>query len=127
MGHRLFERDAAVGDVRVLRKDHSPLRFIVGNRCEGKADGVAVCPVRVFQVSTLPRDLRVGLTLRGRLKGMAHRWQQARLVDAVVCEACGSVWSCVGCDGLMVLRRFFSTLGRQASAPSSPRSCNPHC
>jgi 4Fe-4S ferredoxin len=59
------------------------------NRCEGKADCVAVCPVGVFQVSTLPRDLRVGLTLRGRLKGMAHRWQQAMLVDAVSCEACG--------------------------------------
>jgi hypothetical protein len=31
VGHRLFERDATVGDVRVLRKDHSPLWFIVGN------------------------------------------------------------------------------------------------
>lgn len=31
IGHRLFERNAAVGDVRVLRKDHSPLWFIAAN------------------------------------------------------------------------------------------------
>jgi hypothetical protein len=31
IGHRLFERNTAVGDVRVLRKDFSPLWFIVGN------------------------------------------------------------------------------------------------
>ncbi|KNZ34355.1 MAG: hypothetical protein AD742_03015 [Methylibium sp. NZG] len=31
VGHRLFERDAKVGDVRVLRKDFSPLWFIAAN------------------------------------------------------------------------------------------------
>jgi hypothetical protein len=31
IGHRLFERNASVGDVRVLRKDFSPLWFIAGN------------------------------------------------------------------------------------------------
>lgn len=31
IGHRLFERNAAVGDVRVLRADFSPLWFIAGN------------------------------------------------------------------------------------------------
>lgn len=31
IGHRLFERNAVVGDVRVLRKDFSPLWFIAGN------------------------------------------------------------------------------------------------
>ena len=31
IGHRLFERNAAVGDLRVLRKDFSPLWFIAGN------------------------------------------------------------------------------------------------
>jgi hypothetical protein len=31
IGHRLFERNAQVGDVRVLRKDFSPLWFIAGN------------------------------------------------------------------------------------------------
>ena len=31
IGHRLFERNAKVGDIRVLRKDFSPLWFIAGN------------------------------------------------------------------------------------------------
>jgi hypothetical protein len=31
IGHRMVERNAAVGDVRVTRKDHSPLRFIAAN------------------------------------------------------------------------------------------------
>ena len=31
LGHRLFERNALVGDVRVLRKDFSPLWFIAAN------------------------------------------------------------------------------------------------
>lgn len=59
------------------------------NRCEGKGDCARVCPVSVFEVSTLPKDQRAGLSLRGRLKGLAHRWQQASLVNAGACEACG--------------------------------------
>ena len=31
LGHRFLERNAAVGDIRVMRKDYSPLWFIVGN------------------------------------------------------------------------------------------------
>lgn len=31
IGHRLFERNAAVGDIRVNRKDHPPLWFIAAN------------------------------------------------------------------------------------------------
>jgi hypothetical protein len=31
IGHRLLERNASVGDVRVTRKDYSPLWFIVAN------------------------------------------------------------------------------------------------
>jgi hypothetical protein len=31
IGHRLVERNAKVGDVRVMRKDHSALRFIAAN------------------------------------------------------------------------------------------------
>lgn len=59
------------------------------NRCEGKAACVAVCPVGVFAVDTLPREQRVGLSLRGKIKGIAHRWQQAILVQPAACEACG--------------------------------------
>jgi hypothetical protein len=31
LGHRLWERNASVGDVRLTRKDYSPLWFIAGN------------------------------------------------------------------------------------------------
>jgi hypothetical protein len=31
LGHRLFERSKEVGDLRVMRKDYSPLWFIAGN------------------------------------------------------------------------------------------------
>jgi NAD-dependent dihydropyrimidine dehydrogenase PreA subunit len=59
------------------------------NSCEGKADCVAVCPVSVFAVQTLPEDQRSGLSLKGKLKGMVHKWQQAALVNPDACEGCG--------------------------------------
>lgn len=59
------------------------------NRCEGKADCVRVCPTSVFEVATLPKEQRAGLSLLGRLRGTAHRWQQAILVAPDLCEACG--------------------------------------
>lgn len=58
-------------------------------RCEGKADCVRVCPVGVFMVGTLPPELRAGLSIKGKLKGLVHRWQQALLVKEQACEACG--------------------------------------
>ena len=59
------------------------------SRCEGKGECVRVCPVSVYAVGTLPPAQRGGLGLRARLKGMAHRWQQALLVNPGACEACG--------------------------------------
>ena len=59
------------------------------NKCEGKAECVSVCPVGVFKVDTLPKEMRSGLSLRGKLKGFGHKWQQAILVHAERCEACG--------------------------------------
>ncbi len=59
------------------------------NRCEGKAACVAVCPVDVFQVKTLPKEMRTSLSFIGKLKGFAHGWQQAIIVNANVCEGCG--------------------------------------
>ncbi len=59
------------------------------NSCEGKAECVRVCPVGVFTVGTFPKELRVELSLRGKLKGYAHRWQQAILANERACEACG--------------------------------------
>ncbi len=65
------------------------------NRCEGKADCVAVCPVSVFAVQTLPKDQRNGLSLKGTIKGYVHKWQQAILVNPEACEGCGlCVQSC---------------------------------
>jgi len=62
--------------------------FVDRNRCEGKAECVRVCPVSVFEVGTLPKEQRTGLSFRGKIKGLAHRWQQALLVNAGACEAC---------------------------------------
>ena len=41
LGHRLFERSAQVGDVRVLRRDFSPLWFIAGNHVLTYASAVS--------------------------------------------------------------------------------------
>ncbi len=57
--------------------------------CEGKADCARVCPVSVFAIGTLPKEQRKNLTLKGKLKGFAHRWQQAILVNESACQACG--------------------------------------
>jgi 4Fe-4S ferredoxin len=59
------------------------------NRCEGKAECVTICPVGVFSIETLPKEMRSKLSLRGKLKGFVHKWQQAILVNAECCEACG--------------------------------------
>ena len=59
------------------------------NKCEGKADCVPACPYSIFKVTTLPTDLRTGLTFIGTLKGTAHGWQQALLVHPEQCRACG--------------------------------------
>ena len=57
--------------------------------CEGKAECVRVCPVGVFVVGTLPQELRVGIGIKGKVKGFVHRWQQALLAKENACEACG--------------------------------------
>ena len=59
------------------------------NRCEGKEQCVAVCPYHVFTMATVAPELRRGLTLRGKLKGFTHRWQQAFASNADACHACG--------------------------------------
>jgi 4Fe-4S ferredoxin len=59
------------------------------NRCEGKAQCVTVCPYNVFVVDVLGKELRTGLTLRGKIKGFAHGWRQALTANADACHACG--------------------------------------
>ncbi len=63
--------------------------YIDRNRCEGKAACVQVCPYGVFEIGTLGRDERATLSLRGRLKALAHRHRQAFVVRADECHACG--------------------------------------
>jgi 4Fe-4S ferredoxin len=65
------------------------LPVIDRNRCEAKKDCVAVCPYDVFTIATVPPELRRGLSLRGKLKGYAHGWQQAFASNADACHACG--------------------------------------
>lgn len=59
------------------------------NRCEGKAECVAVCPVGLFELGVLPAAARNGLTMKGKLKGFVHGWRQAFIVRADACESCG--------------------------------------
>ena len=59
------------------------------NRCEGKGDCVAVCPFNVFTLGKLAPEQRQDLGLFGKLRGMAHGWEQAFTPNAEACEACG--------------------------------------
>ena len=74
------------------------------NRCEAKADCVAVCPYSVFEVSALTPAERAGLSLRGRLKAWLHGGRQAHVVRAQDCHACAQCL--VACpEGAISLRR----------------------
>jgi 4Fe-4S ferredoxin len=59
------------------------------NKCEGKAECVAVCPYHVFSLGVLPKAARSGLSLIGKLKGFGHGWKQAFTPGAADCRACG--------------------------------------
>ncbi len=59
------------------------------NRCEGKAECVAVCPVQVFELGVLAPEARRDLSFKGKVKGFAHSWRQAFAVREADCEACG--------------------------------------
>jgi NAD-dependent dihydropyrimidine dehydrogenase PreA subunit len=59
------------------------------NRCEGKAECVAVCPVQVFEIGVLGPESRRSLSFKGKVKGFAHSWRQAFAVREAACEACG--------------------------------------
>ena len=84
--------DVGAGDRDGTPCKHTPGQFVPlidRIRCEGKAACVAVCPVHVFEVQTLPRDQRAGMSIKGWMKGYAHRWQQAILVNPNACDGCG--------------------------------------
>jgi 4Fe-4S ferredoxin len=59
------------------------------NQCEGKGPCIEVCPVQVFTMGILPKELRSSLTMKGKIKGFAHRWKQSIVTIPDACEACG--------------------------------------
>lgn len=58
------------------------------NRCEGKEDCIRVCPYNVFEIGTLSKAEKSGLTLLGRVKSWAHGGKQAFVVNPGECHAC---------------------------------------
>ncbi|WP_432464496.1 4Fe-4S binding protein [Agarivorans sp. QJM3NY_33] len=59
------------------------------NKCEGKGECAVVCPKNVFFIDVLPATERSKLSLLGKLKGLAHGWQQALMPNIEACEGCG--------------------------------------
>ena len=58
------------------------------NRCEAKADCVAVCPYGVFEVQRLRPEDKATLTFRGKIKSWVHGGKQAYVVNPQACHAC---------------------------------------
>jgi 4Fe-4S ferredoxin len=40
-------------------------------------------------MGVLPKTQRASLTLKGKVKGFAHRWKQALVTNPAACEGCG--------------------------------------
>ncbi len=59
------------------------------NRCEGKGPCVPACPYGVLEIRTINAAQRRELSLIGWLRAVAHRGQQAQIVDRDACRACG--------------------------------------
>src|SRR4051794_12962210 len=59
------------------------------NKCEGKADCVAVCPYHVFTVERIADGDFAQLSFIGRLKSRAHGRKTAYTPNADACQACG--------------------------------------
>jgi NAD-dependent dihydropyrimidine dehydrogenase PreA subunit len=75
------------------------------NRCEGKADCLAVCPHDVFILRKVPTDERRGLSFIGKIKGYAHDWNQAFALNAQACQACGQCVSACPERAITLARR----------------------
>jgi len=59
------------------------------NRCEAKADCVAVCPYDVFEVRALTADELASLSFLSRIRVRVHGGRQAFAIRADACQACG--------------------------------------
>ncbi len=70
------------------RKAGVVVPVIERDRCEGKAECVAVCPFDVFEVRKLDAADRRALSLVGKLKALAHGNRQAYVVKPQDCHAC---------------------------------------
>ena len=58
------------------------------NRCEAKADCVAVCPYGVFTIERVGPEQKRQLSLRGRFKLLVHGGTQAFATHAEACRSC---------------------------------------
>ncbi len=72
---------------RAEPKQFAPL--VDRNRCEGKADCVAVCPHDVFEIGRIPDDEFRAMAFFIRLKMLAHGRKTAFTPRADACQACG--------------------------------------
>ncbi len=70
------------------RKAGVVVPVIERERCEGKAECVAVCPFDVFEVRKLDAADRRTLPFVAKLKAMAHGNRQAYVVKPQDCHAC---------------------------------------
>lgn len=58
-------------------------------RCEAKAECVAVCPYHVFAIERLRDEDKATLGWRASLKSLLHGGKQAYVVDPDACQQCG--------------------------------------
>jgi NAD-dependent dihydropyrimidine dehydrogenase PreA subunit len=75
------------------------------NRCEGKAECIAVCPYDVFEVRRIDDADFDALSFMGRLKSRAHRRQTAYTPRADACRACGLCVVACPEDAIALVRR----------------------
>lgn len=75
------------------------------NRCEGKGPCIEVCPYNVLEMFTLPAEARTTLSLKGKIKGFVHRWQQANVAQPEHCMACGLCVSACPEQAISLTRR----------------------
>jgi 4Fe-4S ferredoxin len=59
------------------------------NKCEGKGPCIEVCPYKVLEMGILSKGDRAGLSLFGKAKAFVHGGNQAFVVAADRCAACG--------------------------------------
>jgi NAD-dependent dihydropyrimidine dehydrogenase PreA subunit len=74
-------------DCRAAAGEFAPV--VDREKCEGKAECVAVCPFHVFEVRRIDDADYAALNLFARLKSLAHGRQTAYTPLASACQACG--------------------------------------